>query len=87
MGRRVEQESLITFDEHKRAMLLAILWVDIEWQYFVGNAKGIDPGEPQYREQWQQVNKDDAFSPPEKAEMEIDQHKMVKTYYKKCSGM
>ena len=87
LGMRGDHKSLVTFDEHKRAMLLAVLWVDRERRYFVGNSKGVDPREPQYHKRWQQVNKDDAFAPPEKVEMEIDQPKMVETYYKTCSGM
>ena len=58
-----------------------------ERRYFIGNAEGVDQGEPQYRKRWRRVNVYDVFAPPEKVELEIDQPKMVKTYYKTCSGI
>ena len=77
--RRGEHNSVFSFDKDKQTMLLAVLWVDRERRYFIGNAEGVDQGEPQYRKRWQQVNVDDAFAPPEKVELEIYQPKMVKT--------
>ena len=63
---RGEHKSVFSFDEDKQTMLLAVLWVDCERRYFIGNAEGVDQGEPQYRKRWRQVIVDDVFAPLEK---------------------
>ena len=77
---RGEHKSVFSFDKDKQTMLLAVLWVDRKRIYFIGNAEGVDQGEPQYTKRWRKINVDDAFAPPEKVELEIDQPKMVETY-------
>ena len=44
---RGEHKSVFSFGEDKQKMLLAVLWVDCERRYFIGNAEGVDQGEPQ----------------------------------------
>ena len=61
------------------AELLAVLWVDQQRRYFIGNTEGVINGEPQYRKRWRQAE-DDPFAEATKKEIEIPQPKLVETY-------
>ena len=49
LGGRGDYKVVESFNNNFLAEMLAVLWVDHERQYFIGNTEGVSSGEPQYR--------------------------------------
>ena len=70
LGGHGDYKVVASFNNHCLAELLAVLWVDCERRYFIGNTEGVSSGEPQYRRRWRQAD-DDPFSKATRKEIEI----------------
>jgi len=84
LGGRGKYKVVASFNNHRLAELLAVLWVDRERRYFISNTEGVSSGEPQYRRRRRQAE-DDPFAESTKKEIEIPQPKMIETYYSVAS--
>ena len=63
--------------------MMAFIWVDGDWQYFIANAWSLDSCEPYSCHRWQQVSNDNDM-PPDNIELTIPQPKDAKVHYTAC---
>ena len=75
---------LVAYDGDGNPELMAIMWVDRDRKYFIGTCEGSNPGMPQYRVRWRQVENGDSNADPVRLMMEIKQPRMVESYYSFC---
>ncbi len=79
-NKRGDQTHLVFLDSINIVNMVALAWVDCEWRYFVGNAKGVMDAEPIFCKRWCQVS-EDPFHNAEMVELKINQPRMAETYY------
>ena len=77
---------VISQDQEGKEDMLPVLWFDCDRRFFIGNAKGVEPAEPIYRERWRQVDKT-PNADAEKVAIHVPQPKIVKLYYDVCASI
>ena len=82
---RGHTRSLVSLDDDGKPELVAAMWVDRDRKFFVGTCEGTDPGEPQYRVRWRQMDDVATNVEPVRLMMEIQQPKLVESYFGFCS--
>ena len=66
--------------------MVAVLWVDKNRRYFVGNSERTAKVELMCRTHWPQVS-EELNAEPDFVELEIPENNMIKTYYDVCADI
>ena len=82
---RGHTRSLVSDDDDGRIALIATMWVDRDRKFFIGTCEGSDPGNPQYRMRWRQLDDVETNATPVRLMLEVPQPRMVESYFGFCS--
>jgi hypothetical protein len=82
---RGSTRSLVSYNERGIPELLATMWVDRDRKFFIGTCESGNPGVPQYRARWRQLESAESNAEPVKLMMEINMPEIVESYFGFCS--
>ena len=78
-----DYKRLISKGDDGHPDMMAFIWVERDWQYFIANALSLDSCELYSCHHWQQLSTDDDV-PPDNIELTIPQHKAAEVSYRTC---
>jgi len=78
---------VMTTTGNQDSALKAVLWVDRDRRFFIGNAEADKVVEPIFRTRWRQVDDVATNADAERVELVIQQPLMVQTYYDCCAAI
>jgi Transposase IS4 len=84
LGGRGDRRAVVARDANGNPNLLAFVWVDREWRYFIASASSMSPGTPYVRRRWRQLE-EDAYTLPENVELIVPQPQAAEVYYSCCA--
>ena len=65
--------------------LLAFVWMDRNWRYFISMTSSLENGVPYTRERWRQADTTTPDAPPKRVKLKIPQPKSAEIYYSTCT--